>query len=82
MIISITDYLISTNSFNQEYCTSLLQKSLKKNATAVFESIEGYQMIQEIQDKQKEKAVKQAISFLIAQSIIKASDISFQDSTA
>lgn len=33
---------------------------------------------QEIQNKQKEKAVKQAISFLIAQGIIKDSDISLK----
>ena len=39
-------------------------------------------MPQEIQDKQKEKAVKQAVSFLIAQGIIKASDISSQESKA
>ncbi len=31
---------------------------------------------QEIQDKQKEKAVKQALKFLIAEGLIKASDIS------
>jgi len=37
-------------------------------------------MPQEIQDKQKEKAVKQAVNFLIAQGIIKTSDISFQES--
>lgn len=39
-------------------------------------------MPQEIQDKQKEKAVKQAISFLIAQGLIKASDVSFPKSKA
>ena len=32
----------------------------------------------EIQDKQKETAVNQALSFLIAQGIIKTSDISFE----
>ena len=50
---SITDYLISSASFNPEYCSSLLQKSLKKKATAVVESIEGYQMTQE----QKERII-------------------------
>ncbi len=44
---AITDYLISTDTFTPEYCTSLLQKSLKKKANAVVESIEGYQMTQE-----------------------------------
>jgi len=41
---SITDYLISSDTFDPEYCTSLLQKSLKKKADTVVESIEGYQM--------------------------------------
>jgi transposase len=50
---SITDYLISSDTFNPEYCTSLLQKSLKKKADSVVESIEGYQMTQE----QKERIV-------------------------
>lgn len=43
---SITDYLISSETFDPEYCTSLLQKSLKKKADSVVESIEGYQMTQ------------------------------------
>jgi transposase len=50
---SITDYLISSDSFNPEFCSSLLQKSLKKKAVTVIESIEGYQMTRE----QKERIV-------------------------
>lgn len=50
---SITDYLISSDSFDPEHCSSLLQKSLKKKADTVIESIEGYQMTQE----QKERIV-------------------------
>ena len=50
---SITDYLISTDTFNPAYCTSLLQKSLKKKAVAVVESIVGYQMTKE----QKERII-------------------------
>jgi len=50
---SITDYLISSDSFDPEYCSSLLQKSLKKKADTVVESIEGYQMTKE----QKERIV-------------------------
>jgi len=42
----ITDYLISSDSFDPEYCASLLQKSLKKKADTVVKSIEGYQMTQ------------------------------------
>jgi len=49
----ITDYLISSDSFDPEYCTSLLQKSLKKKANSVIESIEGYQITQ----AQKERIV-------------------------
>ena len=50
---SITDYLISSDSFDPEYCSSLLQKSLKKKATTVIESISGYQITKE----QKERMV-------------------------
>lgn len=50
---SITDYLISSDSFEPEYCSSLLQKSLKKKATTVIESIEGFQITKE----QKERMV-------------------------
>lgn len=41
---SITDYLITSDEFDPETCKSFLQKSLKKKADAVTESIEGYQM--------------------------------------
>jgi len=44
---SITDYLISSDSFDPEHCSSLLKKSLKKKADTVIESIEGYQMTKE-----------------------------------
>lgn len=50
---SITDYLISSDSFDPKHCTSLLQKSLKQKADEVVESIEGYQMTGE----QKERIV-------------------------
>lgn len=44
---SITDYLISSDSFDPEYCSSLLKKSLKKKSDEVIQSIEGYQMTKE-----------------------------------
>lgn len=44
---SITNYLVNSDSFDPQYCVSLLQKSLKKKADAVIESIEGYQMMPE-----------------------------------
>lgn len=44
---AITDYLISEDAFNPEYCVSLLQRSLKKKSESVLESIEGYSITQE-----------------------------------
>ena len=41
---AITDYLITSDEFDPDACKSFLQKSLKKKADAVIESIEGYQM--------------------------------------
>ena len=41
---SITDYLITSDEFDPETCKSFLQKSLKKKADSIIESIEGYQM--------------------------------------
>ena len=43
----ITDYLLSDDTFNLEFCVSLLQHSLKKKADSVLESIEGYQITKE-----------------------------------
>lgn len=43
----ITDYLLSEETFNPEYCVSLLQRSLKKKADSVLISIEGYQISKE-----------------------------------
>jgi transposase len=44
---SITDYLIQTDTFDPEYCKSLLHKSLKKKSDAVVESITGYSITPE-----------------------------------
>lgn len=44
---AITDYLISEDTFNPEYCVSLLQRYLKKKSEFVLESIEGYSITQE-----------------------------------
>ena len=44
---AITDYLISENPFNSEYCVTLLQRSLKKKSDSVLESIEGYSITPE-----------------------------------
>jgi transposase len=53
---AITDYLVSSDSFDPEYCTSLLQRSLKKKADTVLEAIEGYQITEE--QKVRMKIVK------------------------
>jgi len=50
---SITDYLVSSDSFDPSHCTSLLHRSMKAKADSVVESIEGYQMTRE----QKERIV-------------------------
>jgi len=50
---SITDYLVSSDSFDPAHCSSLLHRSLKKKADTVNDSIEGYLMTQE----QKERKV-------------------------
>lgn len=44
---AITDYLTSDEPFDAEHCASLLQRSLKKKADAVLESIERYSMSNE-----------------------------------
>lgn len=38
----ITDYLLTTDNFDPQYCASLLKRSLKKKSEAVIDSIEGY----------------------------------------
>jgi len=48
---AITNYLISTENFEPEVCKTFLQRSLKKKADTVIESIKGYQ----IHDAQKER---------------------------
>ena len=58
----ITDYLLTSDTFSPEHCKSLLQKSLKKKADEVVESIEGYQMTPE--QKQRMLAVRDHMNYL------------------
>lgn len=44
---AITDYLMSEEPFHPQHCVSLLQRSLKKKANAVLESIEGFSIAPE-----------------------------------
>jgi len=59
---SITDYLISSDSFDPQYCSSLLQKSLKKKANTVIESISGYQIVKE--QKERMLIVRSHLDFI------------------
>lgn len=65
---SITDYLLSSETFDPEHCSSLLQGSLKKKAATVVESIEGYQMTRE--QKERMVMVRSHLEF-VQQSIAK-----------
>jgi len=60
---SITDYIVNSDTFDPEYCISLLHKSLKKKANEVVESIDGFQMT----DSQKNRArmVKEHYDYLV-----------------
>ncbi|MBP3209497.1 MAG: IS110 family transposase, partial [Oscillospiraceae bacterium] len=44
---AITDYLASNETFDAEHCISLLQRSLKKKADAILESIKGFSITDE-----------------------------------
>lgn len=59
---SITDYIVGSDAFDPEYCVSLLQKSLKKKADVVLESIKGFQMA--IPQKERAKMVKEHYDYL------------------
>ena len=62
---SITDYIVNSDTFDSEHCTSLLKKSLKKKADEVVESINGFQMTK----SQKNRAimVREHYDYLLAQ---------------
>jgi len=44
---SITDYLITSDSFDEEHCASLLKGTLKRKRDEVIQSIEGYEILPE-----------------------------------
>ena len=62
---SITDYIVNADSFDPEHCVSLLQKSLKKKADDIVESIDGFQMA--APQKERAKLVKEHYDFLVSQ---------------
>ena len=59
---SITDYLLKSDTFDPEYCISLLQKALKKKADRVVASIDGFQMTTE--QKSRARMVLEHYEFL------------------
>lgn len=61
---SITDYLVNGDSFDPGRCASLLQRSLKKKADAVIQSIEGFRMTEE--QKLRIRFVREHYDFLDA----------------
>jgi transposase len=61
---SITDYIINSDTFDPEYCVSLLHHSLKKKAPEIIESIEGFQMTKS--QKVRARMVKEHYDFLVS----------------
>ena len=59
---AITDYLTSDESFDPEHCVSLLQRTLKKKAEQVLESIEGFSIADE--QKIRIKIVREHYNFI------------------
>ena len=62
---SIMDYIVTADTFDPEHCVSLLQKSLKKKASEVVESIDGFQMA--TPQKERAKMVKEHYDCLVNQ---------------
>ena len=69
---SITDYLVSSDFFDPQYCSSLLHKSLKRKADTVIESIEGYQMTPE--QKKRIIMIRSHLEF-VQQSIVRLDEM-------
>ena len=59
---AITDYLASDESFDPEHCVSLLQRTLKKKAAQVLESIEGFSIADE--QKARIKIIREHYDFI------------------
>lgn len=59
---NITDYLLSEETFDAEYCVSLLQRSLKKKAADVLDSIEGYNISSE--QKERMLIIKEHLEYI------------------
>ena len=60
---SITDYIVNSDTFDPNHCVSLLQRSLKKKADEVVESIDGFQMTDS--QKTRAKLVREHYDYLL-----------------
>ncbi len=69
---AITDYLVNADSFDPQYCVSLLQRSLKKKADSVLEAIDGFQMSEE--QRTRIRLVRQHMVF-VEQLIVRLDNI-------
>ena len=74
----ITDYLLTDENPDAEHCTTFLQRSLKKKAVAVVESIEGFQLTEE--QKFRMLQVRQHMDYL--DSAIAAVDRKLEEMTS
>lgn len=59
---AISDYILTSNTFDPNYCTSLLKGKLKKKSDEVIESIDGYHMTRP--QKDRSLIIKKHIDFL------------------
>lgn len=59
---SITDYLISTEHFDSNYCTTLLHHSMLKKSDIIIEAIEGYHITPE--QKQRMIMVRNHLNYV------------------
>lgn len=59
---AVLDYILSSDTIDPDHITSLLQKSLKKKADSVLESIDGYVMQQE--QKERIRIVKEHMQYI------------------
>lgn len=60
---SITDYIVNSDTFDPEYCVSLLHSKLTKKADEVVASIDGFQMTDA--QKTRAKMVKEHYDYLL-----------------
>ena len=49
--MAIENYLLDTDVVDPEFCTTLLQRSLKKKAAEIIEAVEGFNMTQEQKER-------------------------------